>query len=85
LSPSSSESPSPSFEEPVFYRNHNIIFNNVANPQVSLRNSNGEIPCWNITGRPKKLKPYTIGFNLQTHHLELFDGSRWIFIPMEKV
>ncbi|QQG47682.1 MAG: hypothetical protein HY044_01170 [Candidatus Woesebacteria bacterium] len=43
------------------------------------------IPSWNIAGRPKNVKKGTFGFNFQTNHLEYWNGSAWLKLPMKKI
>jgi len=43
------------------------------------------IPSWNISGRPKKPKRGTIGFNIRTHNLEYWSGTEWFKLPMKKI
>lgn len=44
-----------------------------------------QIPMWNNAGRPKKAKEGVLGFNIELHCLEYFDGSVWQKLPMEKL
>lgn len=42
------------------------------------------IASWNTAGRPKKPKLGTFGFNIQTNHLEYWNGTVWLAAPMSK-
>jgi len=42
------------------------------------------ISTWKTQSRPKKAKRGTLGFNLQTNRLELYDGSNWYEAPLKQ-
>jgi hypothetical protein len=42
------------------------------------------ITSWNNATRPKKPKPGTIGFNIQTNSLEYWDGTSWYSAVMSE-
>jgi hypothetical protein len=42
-------------------------------------------PSWNTSGRPKKAKQGTFGFNFQTNKLEYWNGSKWLIISMTPI
>ena len=42
------------------------------------------IDSWKSLERPKKAKQGTFGFNLQTKHLEYYDGSDWYSAPLRE-
>lgn len=42
------------------------------------------IASWKNKDRPKKAKPGTFGFNVQTNNLEYYDGSAWYGGSMDK-
>ena len=85
LSVSPSASPSISSEEPIFYRNPAFIFRNIANRETYLSSHQNIIPSWNALGRPKKQRPGTLGFNIQTNNLEIWNGKYWFKLSMKKV
>jgi len=87
VSPSISPSPAryASPEKPSFYYDSAIVLRDVANRDVNLSGLQDTIPSWNNAGRPKNLKPATLGFNIETKDLELYDGSLWHRLPMKKV
>jgi len=43
------------------------------------------IPSWNTTGRPKKAKKGTFGFNVESKKLEFWNGTSWLGLPMKKI
>jgi len=43
------------------------------------------IGAWNTSGRPKKPKMGTIGFNSETNNLEYWNGSYWLAAAMSKL
>jgi hypothetical protein len=94
VSPSKSPSRSPSISAsvspspppiPIFYRDSPIIFNNVANRETNIKNNQKTIPSWNTLGRPKNIKPGTIGYNFETDNLEVWDGNVWLTLSMKKI
>lgn len=42
------------------------------------------ITSWDTSGRPKKAKRGTFGFNFQTNNLEYWDGTVWFVTPMSE-
>lgn len=43
-----------------------------------------KINYWDTSGRPKKAKLGTFGYNSQTNSLEYFNGSYWLSAPLRK-
>jgi len=83
-------SPSPSEAAPVYKSEPPAIFRNrmIFNRETSIRQGlsvligRQRIPSWNISGRPKKAKKGTLGFNMQTNRLEYWDGVKWLSMKM---
>lgn len=42
------------------------------------------IDSWDTSGRPKRAKTGTFGFNSQTNSLEYFDGNEWFSARLRK-
>ena len=86
-----SPSPSPSIvyeapPEPSMYNDQRIVQGTIDRKDVTgILAKNIKIPSWNTPGRPKKSKPGTVGFNLQTNSLEFWNGSFWLKLPMKKI
>jgi hypothetical protein len=70
--------------EPIFHRNHHAIQNTNIN-NFSPSSKRKRIPSWNISGRPKKPIVGSIGFNIDTNNLEVWDGNVWFLLPMKKM
>jgi hypothetical protein len=51
---------------------------------LSIMASLPTLESWNSTGRPKKAKSGTFGFNFQTNNLEYWDGSSWFAASMKE-
>jgi hypothetical protein len=43
------------------------------------------ITSWKTSGRPKKPKRGTFGFNSQTNNLEYYNGSHWLGARLSKI
>jgi hypothetical protein len=67
--------------EPVITKSSFILNNQGDNLTITQQT----IPSWNIAGRPQDAKEGTIGFNFETHHLEFWNGSVWLKLPMKKI
>jgi hypothetical protein len=77
---------SPPPPEPVFLRNPTIFTKEVSAVQgITGPLLQERIPSWNSSGRPKKVRPGTFGFNFQTRHLEYWNGKRWQKLAMKKI
>lgn len=51
---------------------------------LSLMVGRPTITTWKTKERPKKAKPGTIGFNLDTKNLEYWDGESWFASRMNE-
>jgi len=72
-------------EEPVFSKN-SILFNEtLINQTSSTIVGTQTIPSWNNAGRPEDAKTGTVGFNIQTGSLEIWNGNNWLRLPMKKI
>jgi hypothetical protein len=85
VSPSPAVVVPPVIQEPVFYKNPQIVSRRITRRRLSIGIGEKRIPSWNTSGRPRKPKPGLFGFNIQTESLEYWDGSKWLVLPMKKL
>jgi hypothetical protein len=86
------EQPLASNLKPIFFKNVSPINRPVGvgigakmSATLSPTATRQQIPTWNNLGRPKHPRAGVIGFNLETHTLEYWNGAMWLTLPMEKI
>ena len=72
-------------QEPKLNRNSIFLTETLVKESDGITTSKIRLPSWNNPGRPKNPKVGTIGFNFQTSQLEIWNGSSWIKLKMNKI
>jgi len=76
---------------PIFIKNNQVV---TRGPEASLisvgltshsAQNLFRISEWNELGRPKRVKPGTIGFNIDTKSIEIWNGESWLVLQMKKL